>query len=273
MIHPEHLTRQVCELARETGQFLLREVNRIKNTDVLTKGVHDFVTYVDRESERRIVDRLQKLLPESGFIAEEDGSLSPGDYTWVIDPLDGTTNFIHGVPLYCISIALMHGEEILLGVIHEPNLGETFYTWKGASSYRNGTPVHVSATPLIRDSLFATGFPYYDYDRLDQYLSIFRHLLQNSRGARRLGSAAADLAYVACGRYDGFFEYGLSPWDVCAGALIVQNAGGVVTDFHGGPGHIFGKQIIATNAKIYSEFLKLFSAWDSGNPHNSSFGG
>ncbi len=257
----EQLTYQVCELARESGDFLKQEITKLKTSDIQSKGLHNYVTYVDKESERRIVERLSAILPGSGFIAEENNALRPGEYTWVIDPLDGTTNFIHGVPLYCISIGLIHQNETILGIIHEPNLNECFYTWKSAPSFLNGETIRVSATPAINESLFATGFPYYDYSRLDDYLAIFKHLLQNSRGARRLGSAAADLAYTACGRYDGFYEYGLSPWDVCAGALLVKNAGGSVTDFRGTENYIFGKQIIATNNSIYSEFLKLFEAW------------
>jgi len=257
----EKLTYDVCDIAKETGEFLKKEIHLLKTSDILSKGLHNYVTYVDKESERRIVERLSALIPGSGFIAEENQELKPGEYTWVIDPLDGTTNFIHGVPLYCISIGLMHQDETILGVVYEPNLKEFFYTWKSAPSYLNREIIRVSETPTISESLVATGFPYYDYRRLDDYLAIFKHLLQNSHGARRLGSAAADLAYTACGRYDGFYEYGLSPWDVNAGGLLVKNAGGIVTDFRGTENYIFGKQIIATNYSIYTEFLKLFIAW------------
>ncbi len=257
----EKLTYRVCDLAKIAGEFLKEEITKLKTTDILSKGLHNYVTYVDKESERRLVEQLSALLPGSGFIAEEDAALLPAEYTWVIDPLDGTTNFIHGVPLYCISIGLMYHHETILGMVYEPNLQEFFYTWKSSHAYLNREVIRVSATPCINEALFATGFPYYDYRRLDDYLAIFKHLLQNSRGARRLGSAAADLAYTACGRYDGFYEYGLSPWDVSAGALLVKNAGGIVTDFHGSENYIFGKQIIATNNSIHTEFLKLFDAW------------
>jgi myo-inositol-1(or 4)-monophosphatase len=257
----ENLTNKVCTLATETGEFLKQEISKLTTTDIQSKGLHDYVTRVDRESERRVVEQLSGLLPGSGFIAEENKELSPGEFTWVVDPLDGTTNFIHGVPLYCISIGLMHQDETILGVVYEPNLKECFYTWQSAPSYLNKKIIHVSETPAISTALFATGFPYYDYSRLDDYLAIFKHLLQNSHGARRLGSAAADLAYTACGRYDGFYEYGLSPWDVNAGGLLVKNAGGIVTDFRGSDNYIFGKQIIATNSLIYPEFLKLFAGW------------
>ena len=258
----ENLTCNVCELAREVGEFLKTEVAKLKTTDIQSKGLHNYVTWVDKESERRIVERLSALLPGSGFIAEENPALQRAEYTWVVDPLDGTTNFIHGVPLYCISIGLMHHDETVAGIIYEPNLDECFYTWDSAPSFLNGEIISVSRTASISESLFATGFPYYDYGRLDDYLAIFKHLLQNSRGARRLGSAAADLAYTACGRYDGFFEYGLSPWDVNAGGLLVKNAGGIVTDFRGTEDYVFGKQIIATNGDIFDEFLGLFGAWN-----------
>ena len=255
------LTLSVCDLSFGVGEFLKQEVSKLKSTDIQLKGLHNFVTWVDQESEHRIVEKLSKLLLDSGFIAEENPALKPGEYTWIIDPLDGTTNFIHGVPLYCISIGLMYQDETILGVVYEPNLKECFYTWKSGPAYLNREIIHVSQTATVNESLFATGFPYYDYRRLDDYLAIFKHLLQNSHGVRRLGSAAADLAYTACGRYDGFFEYGLSSWDVNAGSLLVKNAGGMVTDFRGTDDYIFGKQIIATNNAVYSEFLKLFDAW------------
>ena len=259
------LTSDVCGLALEVAEFLKSEVSKLSTEDVQVKGIHNFVTYVDQESEKRIVDRLSKILPGSGFIAEENPGLMPAEYTWVIDPLDGTTNFIHGVPLYCISIGLMYQGETIAGVVLEPNLNECFHTYKDSPSFLNKREIHVSGAKSVNESLFATGFPYYDYSKLDDYLKIFRYLLQHSHGARRLGSAAADLAYVACGRYDGFFEYGLSPWDVCAGALLVKNAGGIVSDFAGDKNYIFEKQIIACNKLIYPEFLELFSTWDKDN--------
>ena len=258
----EKLTHQVCDLAIETGEFLRHEITQLHSKDIEIKGVHNFVTYVDKESERRLVEKLSRMLPGSGFIAEESPDLPTGELTWVIDPLDGTTNFIHGVPLYCISIGLMEGNKTIMGVIYEVNLQECFYTWKSAPAFLNKEIISVSNTGSVYDSLFATGFPYWDYSRLDDYLEIFKLLLKNSRGLRRLGSAAADLAYVACGRYDGFYEYGLSPWDVTAGGLLVRNAGGMVSDFSGKENYIFGKEIMATNNIIFSEFLKLFEKWD-----------
>jgi myo-inositol-1(or 4)-monophosphatase len=181
-----------------------------------------------------------------------------GYFTWIIDPLDGTTNYIHGIPVYCISVALQKDNEILLGVIYEVGQREMYSTWQGSPSRLNGTLINVSGTTNLNDSLFATGFPYYDYSRLDEYLSFFRFLMQHTRGIRRLGSAAADLAYVACGRIDGFYEYGLNPWDVAAGSLLVRNAGGSVCDFTGGEHFLFGKEIIATNGLVHQSFLNHF---------------
>jgi len=252
------LTEQVCDLAIETGNFISNEVNRLRSSDIETKSANNFVTYVDKQSEERLVAGLSLILPGSGFIAEENPSLQTKELTWIIDPLDGTTNFIHGVPVFCISVALMEGSELILGVIYEINLKECFYAWKGSSSFLNGRKIEVSNTALVADSLFATGFPYYDYGRLDPYINFFRYLMEHSHGIRRLGSAAADLAYVACGRFDGFYEYGLSPWDVAAGALIVKNAGGRVSDFKGGIDFIFGREIIASNANVFDEFSAAF---------------
>jgi myo-inositol-1(or 4)-monophosphatase len=252
------LCLKVCEISRNTGKFIQSEVNKIRNADVETKGLNDFVTYVDKTSEQALVKDLSALLPEAGFIAEENTSSKKGEiYNWIIDPLDGTTNFIHGLPCYSISIALMKENKVVLGVVYEINLDECFYAWEGSEAYLNGAVIKVSNAPTIKDSLFATGFPYYDYSRLDNYMELFIYFLKNSHGLRRLGSAAVDLAYVACGRFEGFYEYGLKPWDVAAGAFIVQQAGGKVSDFKGDSNYIFGKEIIATNNRVFEEFLKL----------------
>ncbi|MCK4361464.1 MAG: inositol monophosphatase, partial [Bacteroidales bacterium] len=158
---------------------------------------------------------------------------------------------------FSISIALMEGNEIISGVIYEINLQECFYAWKNSQAFLNRTPIKVSETTNLNNSLLATGFPYYDYSKLDQYLKLFKYFMENTRGIRRLGSASVDLAYVACGRFDGFYEYGLSPWDVAAGVLIVQQAGGKVCDFSGDKNYIFGKEIITSNQNIFKEFLNV----------------
>lgn len=251
----EVLCHQVNQLSKEVGTFIKSQ--QIAVTDVETKSKNSLVTYVDKTAEKMLVEKLSVLLPESGFIAEEGTSTKVGAiYNWIIDPLDGTTNFIHGVPCYCISIGLTRNNELVLGVIYEINLDELFYAWEGSKAFLNGKEISVTSTEKLEDSLIATGFPYYDYDRQTEYMNLFQDLMKNTRGLRRLGSAAVDLAYVACGRFDAFYEYSLNPWDVAAGAFIVQQAGGKVTDFSGGNNFLHGKEIIASNTNIYTPFLK-----------------
>lgn len=250
----QKLCTEVCELAKQTGSFIREEQKRFKTSTVEVKGHNDFVSYVDKTSEQRLVAGLSQLLPEAGFIAEEGTSTKKGEiYNWIIDPLDGTTNFIHGYPCFAISIALQEADKTVIGVIYEINQNECFYTWKGGDAYLNGEKISVSETPILKDALIGTGFPYYDYGKLDQYLNLFRHFMQHSHGLRRPGSAATDLAYLACGRFDAFYEYSLSPWDVAAGAFLVQQAGGKVTDFSGGDNYLFGKEIVAGNTKAFEE--------------------
>ena len=258
----EIITNQVVSLTKSVGQFIKQEVDRINKNDIEEKGIHDLVTYVDKQSEKLLVKELGILLPDAGFIAEEDATLERSDrLNWIIDPLDGTTNFIHRIPLYSISIALMEGEEVILGVIYEVNLAECFYAWKGSPAFLNGKEIHVSNTIKLDNSLIATGFPYYDYSMLDSYLDLFKDLMRTTRGIRRLGSAAVDLAYVACGRFELFYEYGLQSWDVAAGTLLVKQAGGMVTDFNGNSNYIFGKQLIASNKNTHSEFEKKVNSY------------
>lgn len=257
----EKLTLSVCQLCEKTGEFLSQEASRFTQVDIREKSHANLVTYVDEQAEQQLVEGLSKLIPGSGFIAEESPGLMTGDLTWIIDPLDGTTNYIHGIPVYCISIGLRKDDRIILGVVYEIGQREMYYTWDEAPSLLNGQVIRVSKTARLADSLFATGFPYYDYSRLDEYLDFFRFLMQHTRGIRRLGSAAADLAYVACGRLDGFYEYGLSPWDVAAGSLLVRNAGGRVCDFSDKDNFLFGKEIIATNGLVHRPFLEHFKKY------------
>ncbi len=253
----ENICQQVIDLTKSVGEFILSEKNNITHLNVEEKGSHDFVTYVDKTSEQKLVDELTKILPEAGFIAEEGTSVKKGDiYNWIIDPLDGTTNFIHGLTPFAISIALMENNKIILGVVHELGLDECFYAWKDSPAFLNGEIIKVSEKTKIADSLIATGFPYYDYKRIKPFLESLEYFMENSHGVRRLGSAATDLAYVACGRFEAFYEYSLSPWDVAAGAFIVQQAGGKVSDFKGENNYLFGKEIIATNSFVFDNFLK-----------------
>jgi myo-inositol-1(or 4)-monophosphatase len=257
MIDLKTICLQVCELAKTTGAFIKSEAAQFSTGKVEVKGKNDFVSHVDKTSEKLLVEGLNHFLPEAGFIAEEGTSSKKGEvYNWIIDPLDGTTNFIHGLPCFSISIALMREQVLVLGVVYEINLNECFYAWENGPAYLNEKTIRVSKAATLADSLLATGFPYYDYGRMDEYLQLFKYFMQHTHGLRRLGSAATDLAYVACGRFEGFYEYSLQPWDVAAGAFIVQQAGGTVTDFKGGNDFIFGKELVAGNGFISDEFLK-----------------
>lgn len=250
------ITQEVCTISKEVGIFILEECKKFNVSDIEIKSQNSLVTYVDKTAEKMIVNFLGKLIPESGFIAEEGTSVKKGDvYNWVIDPLDGTTNFIHAIPCYCVSIGLLKNDKLIVGVIYEPNRDEMFYAWKNGGAYLNENSISVSKTNKLSDSLLATGFPYYDYRRLEAYMDILKWLMHNSRGVRRIGSAAIDLAYVACGRFEAFYEYSLNPWDVAAGALIVKEAGGSVTDFQGGKNYLFGSEIIASNKYMEAELL------------------
>ena len=250
----EQICGQVCDVSYLAGNFIKKEVHKIREKDIEIKGLHNFVTYVDKQSQDILIEELSMILPAAGFIVEETTTKKKANqWNWIIDPLDGTTNFIHGIPCYSTSIALMRDHKIVLGVVYEINLGECFYAWENSPAFLNGREIEVSKRKTLNDSLLATGFPYYDYQQMPAYLKLFEHFMQHTSGVRRLGSAAVDLAYVACGRFEGFYEYSLNPWDVAAGALIVQQAGGKVIDFKGGDDYIFGKEIIATNELIFDE--------------------
>ena len=244
------------EIASETGSYIFGRIKSISMNEVEVKGIHNFVTEVDRAAEAMIINKLKNIVKEAGFIAEEGTLQTRGDrYNWIIDPLDGTTNFIHGAPPVAVSIALVEDNIPVVGVIYEIWLKETFYAWKGSPSYLNGNPIRVSDTAKVKDALIATGFPYHNFDRMQGFMNTIDYFFTNTHGVRRMGSAATDMAYVACGRYDGFYEYNLSPWDVAAGALIVTQAGGRVTDFSGGDGFLFGREIVAANNNVHSAFL------------------
>ena len=250
------LTFKTIDLAKDIGTFIKSQSGKVSGEAIEVKGLHDFVTYVDKGAEEKLVAGLKEILPEAGFITEEDTDSTKGDqYTWVVDPLDGTTNFIHTIPCYAISIALMDGDEVILGVVYEINMQECFYAWRGGKAYLDGDEIHVSNTSELRDSLLITGFPNRDFARVDAYLKLFKYFMEETHGLRRFGSAAVDLAWVACGRGEAFYEYGLSPWDVAAGSLIVQQAGGQVCDFSGGSDYLFGADIAASNGGIHDEFV------------------
>lgn len=254
-------------LVLEVGDYIRKESAVFDRSKTETKGLHDYVSYVDKTAEQKLVDGLKRILPEAGFIAEENTESQKGDqYNWIIDPLDGTTNFIHGLPCFAISLALTDQNIPVLGIIYEINLDECFYAGKGLGAWLNGKPIRVSEMGKMEESFLATGFPYKNYGRLDAYMDLMKYLLNHTRGIRRLGSAATDLAYVACGRFDAFYEYGLSPWDVAAGIILVQEAGGEVSDFKGGSDCLFGQEINASNGKIHKELNNAIGAFmNNGN--------
>lgn len=248
----------LIEICREAGKPLVSSSGKLEAGQSRLKDFNQLVTELDEATEALLVKNLGTLLPTSGFLTEE-GTMDDLDKeaVWVIDPIDGTTNFFHGLPVFSISVALRVNEQVKLGVVYDPNRDEAFSAIAGAGARLNGREIHCRGTSDLKDALLATGFPYFDFELMDKYLDCLRHLLSHTRGMRRMGSAAIDLAYVAAGRFDGFFEYGLSPWDVAAGALIVQEAGGIVTDFNGESDFLFGKQIIAASSGIHPQLLKV----------------
>jgi myo-inositol-1(or 4)-monophosphatase len=249
------ITSAARQVIDQSVRFIRKQSVGFDRSVVDKKGYNDLVSYVDRESERMLVDGLGKLIPGCGFIAEEETAADNGHrYRWIIDPLDGTTNFIHGVPCYAVSVALADDQEIIMGIVHEVNLNECFWSHKGTSAFVNDEPIQVSKCNSMSDSLVVTGFPYTDFSRMDSYMEVFKHFMKTTHGIRRPGSASVDLAWLAAGRFEVFYEYGLHAWDVAAGAFIVQQAGGQVTDFTGGHDFIFGKEIIATNRILHTDF-------------------
>lgn len=252
------LLDEVTPVVMGVGEVIMYEQKTFSLDMVEFKGKNDLVSYVDRNAENRLVEKLSKLLPGCGYINEEGGRThDDAEYVWIIDPLDGTTNFVHGIPFYCTSVALRHGEEIVMGVIYEPGRNELFSAIRGQGAYLNGMRLRTSATVQADEALMSTGFPYRKGQNIDGYINLLRAFLHNTRGIRRMGSAAMDLAYTAAGRFDGFFEASLNPWDVAAGALLVTEAGGTVTDYWGGQNWLFGKSILAANSALHPGLLTI----------------
>ncbi|MCP3895754.1 MAG: inositol monophosphatase [Bacteroides sp.] len=258
MIDLKQLTARVCEIATEAGYFLKEERKNFRREQVIEKQAHDYVSYVDKESERRLVRALSALLPEAGFIAEEGSAgYNNEPYCWVIDPLDGTTNYIHDEAPYCVSIALRNHDELLLGVVYEICRDECFYAWKGGKAFLNGEEIRVSSVSELKDAFLITELPYnhVQYKRMAEHL--IHELYGQVGGIRMNGSAASALCYVAAGRFDGWLEAFIGKWDYAAGALIVQEAGGRVTDFDGSEHFLEGHHIIATNGHLHPILQRL----------------
>jgi len=247
--------------ARKAGSIISRASFDVDKLNVRAKRQNDFVSEVDHAAEDAIISILRDAYPSHGFLAEESGEKDvKAEYVWVIDPLDGTTNFLHGFPQYCVSIGLLHKGKPQQAVVYDPNRNELFTATKGAGAYVNDKRIRVSKTDKLQDALLGTGFPFRELENIDEYLRGLKRLMHMCSGIRRPGAAALDLAWVAAGRTDGFWEMGLSPWDMCAGALLVREAGGLVGDFAGEERFMETGRIVATNAKIFASMLKALKA-------------
>ncbi|HKD15159.1 MAG TPA: inositol monophosphatase family protein [Candidatus Angelobacter sp.] len=254
MTRQDYLT-PIQELAREAGSVLMSYFGKVS---VEYKGDVDLVTEADRSSEKLIVERIRKLWPSHDLMGEEGSRIETGsDFRWYIDPLDGTTNFAHGYPVFCISIALEHKGERIAGVLYDPCRNEMFAAEKGAGARLNGRPIQVSKVTRLAESLVGTGFPSHKRHK-NPNIHFYHQITLRSHGVRRAGSAALDLCCVACGRYDAFWEFNLNPWDTAAGVLLVQEAGGRVTNFTDGPFEISSREVLATNSLVHDELLAEF---------------
>ena len=255
-----YLCQQVQNLVLQVAQFIREQAGQVRQQDIETKQRNHLVSYVDKTAEELITSKLKEILPQAGFIVEENTRNERSDYNWIVDPLDGTTNFVHGIPCYAVSIALECKGDILVGVVYEVSRDECFYATKGEGAFLNESRIQVSLQKSLSESLIATGFPIYNFTRFDSFIKTLEYFMRHTHGVRRMGAAAVDLCYLACGRVDGFFEYNLNAWDVAAGALIVKEAGGRVFDFKGGNNWLFGKEVACSNALLEQEFQSIIQS-------------
>lgn len=244
---------------KRAGVFLKDQIGKVQASDIIEKEKNSLVSYVDLETEKILVQGLQKILPQSSFLTEENTAADikdDNDWKWIIDPLDGTTNFLRGIPMFCISVALVYRDELKVGVIYDVNRDECFSAYLGGGAFLNNNPISISNTKHLQEAVIATGFPY-STNQLDSLVALLRKILQEVRGVRRLGSAALDLAYTACGRFDAYYELRINPWDVAAGILIVEEAGGTVSNIFGQKNPLYSKNILASNGDIHDAMYKL----------------
>jgi myo-inositol-1(or 4)-monophosphatase len=243
--------------ARRAGNLIHRAADNLDHLTVTRKSHSDYVSEVDRAAEEAIITTLLDAYPDHAILAEESGVRGNSEYIWIVDPLDGTTNFLHGFPQYSVSIALQHKGILTQAVVYDPTKNELFTATRGRGAYLNDRRLRVSNRRELEDSLIGTGFPYTRFEHLDAYMNIFRDMMQKTAGLRRPGSAALDLAYTAAGRYDGFFETGIKPWDIAAGCLLITEAGGLVGDLQGNDSYLKTGHICAGNPRIFAQLLQV----------------
>jgi myo-inositol-1(or 4)-monophosphatase len=251
--------------ARRAGEVMVRQLNQLENLKVIEKSRNEFVSQVDQAAEAAIIEVIRDHYPDHAILAEESGSAGQHEYQWIIDPLDGTTNYLHGFPHFSVSIGVARKGELEHGVVYDPMRQEIFTASRGQGAQLDGRRIRVSKRTTLQQSLVATGFPYRaNLVHIERYLNMLRVVMLESAGVRRPGSAALDLCYVAAGRVDAFFELGLSKWDIAAGALIIREAGGRISDFHGGDGYLDSGNVVAGNPKTYAALSKLLAPFSAG---------
>ena len=244
------------ETAKDAGSILMSHFGKISSVERKSTDI-DLLTIADTESEAFILERIKSVYPDHHIIAEESAIFEGNsDYRWVIDPLDGTTNFVHRLPIFAVSIGLQYQEKTILGVVYNPAAHKCFWAKKNGGSFLNEEPIYITSTITLNNSLLVTGFPYIHDDNYEKGFDLFKDFYSKTQGIRRLGAAALDFCFVAMGRFEGFWEFGLQPWDVCAGALILQESGGKVTDWDGSPMPFSGKRVLATNGHVHREMIK-----------------
>ena len=261
-LHP--MLNTAVKAARAAGALINRASMDLDLLKVNTKAPNDFVTEVDQAAERVIIDTLLGAYPGHGILAEESGSArgaKDSEYVWIIDPLDGTTNFIHGLPVYAVSIALAHRGQVQQAVVYDPTRNDLYFASRGRGAFLNDKRLRVSKRLRLAESLIGTGFPFRKGDNFERYLQMFQNVMQHCAGLRRPGAAALDLCYVAAGYYDGFFETGLNPWDVAAGSLIITEAGGLVGNFTGDADYLFRREVVAGNPKVYAQLVTMLAPY------------
>jgi myo-inositol-1(or 4)-monophosphatase len=264
-MHP--MLNIAVKAARRAGAIINRAAQDIDALTVSTKRHNDFVTEVDQAAEQAVIQILLKAFPDHAILAEESGVHGKSDYVWIIDPLDGTTNFIHGFPQYCVSIGLKYKDSVTQAVIYDPGRNELFTATRGHGAYLNDRRMRVSKRTQLEDSLIGTGFPFREFKHMSEYIAVMRKVMAQTVGVRRAGAAALDLAYVAAGRLDGFWEMGLAPWDMAAGSLLIQESGGLVSDFDGDSHYLDSGCIVAGAPKVFRHLLQIVAAHKPPDSH------